>query len=150
MPSLRELQTLVMNGLLAEQPHGAAALIRPGGILPESRLRIYQNNARSNFAEALRSCGQDTHSIRIISRCLAHPDRRFEDADELEEAMRDTDLLTNSGTTKVDDLVEVIYADVIPELHPAARRTVHAHLLKLAKEGKAKGRSIDGKWSAAV
>ncbi len=58
------------------------------------------------------------------------------------------DLLDQSGTTKIDDLVEVIYVDVIPELHPVARRTVHAHLLKLAKEGKAKGRSIDGKWSS--
>jgi hypothetical protein len=55
MPSLRELQTLVVNGLLAEQSDGAAALIRSGGILPESRLRIYQNNARTNFAAALRS-----------------------------------------------------------------------------------------------
>jgi glyoxylase-like metal-dependent hydrolase (beta-lactamase superfamily II) len=60
------------------------------------------------------------------------------------------DLLTTSGTTKIDDLVEVIYIDVDPELHPVAKRTVHAHLLKLAKEGKAKGRSIDGKWSATV
>ena len=59
------------------------------------------------------------------------------------------ELLTTSGTTKIDDLVEVIYVDVDPELHPVARRTVHAHLLKLAKEGKAKGRSIDGKWSAS-
>jgi glyoxylase-like metal-dependent hydrolase (beta-lactamase superfamily II) len=58
------------------------------------------------------------------------------------------DLLRQSGTTKIDDLVEVIYVDVVPELHPVARRTVHAHLLKLAKEGKAKGRSIDGKWTA--
>ena len=55
MPSLRELQTQVLNGLLAEQPDGAAALIRSSGIAAESRLRIYQNNARTNFAEALRS-----------------------------------------------------------------------------------------------
>jgi glyoxylase-like metal-dependent hydrolase (beta-lactamase superfamily II) len=57
------------------------------------------------------------------------------------------DLLAASGTSKIDDLVEVIYVDVVPELHPVARKTVHAHLLKLAKEGKVKGRSIDGKWS---
>ena len=43
------------------------------------------------------------------------------------------DLLTNSGTTKIDDLVGVIYADINPDLHPVARYTVHAHLLKLAK-----------------
>ena len=55
MLSLRELQTQVVNGLLAEPSDGAAALIRAGGILPESRLRIYQNNARTNFVDALRS-----------------------------------------------------------------------------------------------
>ncbi len=58
------------------------------------------------------------------------------------------DLLVERGTSKIDDLVEVIYVDVNPELHPVAKRTVHAHLIKLAKEGKVKGRSVDGKWSA--
>jgi glyoxylase-like metal-dependent hydrolase (beta-lactamase superfamily II) len=57
-------------------------------------------------------------------------------------------LLVEAGTSKIDDLVEVIYVDVNRELHPVAKRTVHAHLVKLAKEGKVKGRSVDGKWSA--
>lgn len=55
MPSLREFQTQFVNGLLAEQPDGAAALIRSSGIAAESRLRIYQNNVRTHFVEALRS-----------------------------------------------------------------------------------------------
>jgi hypothetical protein len=55
MPSLRELQTHLLNGLLAEQPDDAAALIRSSGIAAESRLRIYQNNVRTNFVEALGS-----------------------------------------------------------------------------------------------
>jgi glyoxylase-like metal-dependent hydrolase (beta-lactamase superfamily II) len=58
------------------------------------------------------------------------------------------DLVSESGTTKIDDLVEVIYADIDPDLHPVARKTVHAHLIKLGKEGKVKGRGIDGKWTA--
>jgi glyoxylase-like metal-dependent hydrolase (beta-lactamase superfamily II) len=58
------------------------------------------------------------------------------------------DLVTESGTTKIDDLVEVIYADINPDLHPVARKTVHAHLIKLGKEGKVKGRGIDGKYTA--
>ena len=29
-----------------------------------------------------------------------------------------------------------------------ARKTVHAHLIKLGKEGKVKGRGIDGKYTA--
>ena len=35
-----------------------------------------------------------------------------------------------------------------PRAAPRGPRTVHAHLIKLAKEGKVKGRSVDGKWSA--
>ena len=55
MPSLRELQTRVVNGLLAGRPDGAAALVLEDRIPPEARLRIYQNNARANFIDALRS-----------------------------------------------------------------------------------------------
>ena len=58
------------------------------------------------------------------------------------------DLLTESGTAKIDDLVEVIYVEINPDLHPMARKTVHAHLIKLSKDGKVKGRGIDGKWTA--
>lgn len=45
-----------------------------------------------DFEEILRSAGQDTHSVRLISRCLAHPNRRFTTAAELEEAMSSADL----------------------------------------------------------
>ena len=57
------------------------------------------------------------------------------------------DLVTTTGPVKIDDLVEVIYTHIDPELYPMARFSVHAHLLKLAKEGAVKGRSIDGRWS---
>jgi hypothetical protein len=55
MPSLRELQTQVMDALLALSPDSAAPLVLPSSIEAESRLRIYQGNVRNNFAEALRS-----------------------------------------------------------------------------------------------
>jgi hypothetical protein len=55
MPSLRDLQIQVVNALLAEQPDGAEGLILSSGIAAEARLRIYQNNARTNFVEALAS-----------------------------------------------------------------------------------------------
>lgn len=44
-----------------------------------------------DFAERLKAKGLDTHTIGLIERCLAHPDRRFADAREVENAM--TDLL---------------------------------------------------------
>jgi serine/threonine protein kinase len=37
-----------------------------------------------DFAEALRAAGQVSHTIAMISRCLASPGRRFADAVELE------------------------------------------------------------------
>ena len=40
-----------------------------------------------DFAERLRSKGLDSHTIGLIERCLAHPDRRFGDAREVEAAL---------------------------------------------------------------
>jgi glyoxylase-like metal-dependent hydrolase (beta-lactamase superfamily II) len=58
------------------------------------------------------------------------------------------DALRSRGTTTVAEIVEDVYADVAPELHPVARRSVWAHLRKLADEGEAKGDQVDGEWSA--
>jgi serine/threonine protein kinase len=40
-----------------------------------------------DFADLLREAGQDSHTIQLISRCLAQPERRFRDAVELDEEM---------------------------------------------------------------
>ena len=45
-----------------------------------------------DFEDVLRTSVQDTHTVRLISRCLAHPDRRFTNAGELDEAMSSADL----------------------------------------------------------
>jgi glyoxylase-like metal-dependent hydrolase (beta-lactamase superfamily II) len=58
------------------------------------------------------------------------------------------DALRSRGTAAITELVEAIYADVAPELHPVARRTVWAHLRKMSDEGSAKGDAIDDEWSA--
>jgi glyoxylase-like metal-dependent hydrolase (beta-lactamase superfamily II) len=58
------------------------------------------------------------------------------------------DDLRNRGTATIAELVEDIYADVAPELHPVAQRSVWAHLRKLADDGEAKGDRFDGEWSA--
>jgi glyoxylase-like metal-dependent hydrolase (beta-lactamase superfamily II) len=46
-------------------------------------------------------------------------------------------------------IVEQLYSDVPEVLHPVAAMTVWAHLRKLADEGKAKGKALDGRWRAA-
>jgi len=57
--------------------------------------------------------------------------------------------LTSTGTTTIDALVEAIYTETPAELLPMAKLSVHAHLLKLAAEGRATGDALDGEWAAA-
>jgi glyoxylase-like metal-dependent hydrolase (beta-lactamase superfamily II) len=54
------------------------------------------------------------------------------------------------GATTVDDVVACVYVDVPEALHPVARHSVHAHLLKLAAEGSVRGADLDGHWSSAA
>jgi glyoxylase-like metal-dependent hydrolase (beta-lactamase superfamily II) len=49
-----------------------------------------------------------------------------------------------AGAATVDQLVEAVYVDLHATLREAAAQTVHAHLLKLAAEGRATG--ADGAW----
>jgi len=51
------------------------------------------------------------------------------------------------GAGTVDKVVEGVYVDVPEALHPIARHSVYAHLLKLSSEGKVQGADLDGKWS---
>ena len=59
---------------------------------------------------------------------------------------READVLAalEAGAVTVDQVVERIYLDLAPALRPAAAQTVHAHLLKLAAEGRAT--AADGTW----
>jgi glyoxylase-like metal-dependent hydrolase (beta-lactamase superfamily II) len=59
------------------------------------------------------------------------------------------DAVRAEGTTTIESLVAAIYPDLIGELVPRARQSVHAHLLKLADEGKVTGDDPEGAWSAA-
>ena len=55
-----------------------------------------------------------------------------------------------AGAGTVDAVVERVYVDVPEALHPIARYSVHAHLLKLSSEGKVQGVDLDGEWSLAA
>jgi glyoxylase-like metal-dependent hydrolase (beta-lactamase superfamily II) len=57
------------------------------------------------------------------------------------------DALAARGTAKIDDLIPEVYADVDEERQKIARHSMHAHLLKLAGEGKVKGKTLTGKWT---
>ena len=45
--------------------------------------------------------------------------------------------LAHAQSATLDELVPVVYSDVSPKLHVPARRSLHAHLLKLVKDGRA-------------
>jgi hypothetical protein len=56
------------------------------------------------------------------------------------------------GPRTVDEVVRVIYAAYPPEVWPLASRSVLAHLLKLADEGRAEpiGKGDDATWAATT
>ncbi len=51
--------------------------------------------------------------------------------------------LSEAGRATVDELLPVVYADVDEERHPIARRSLWAHLRKLAGEGAVVGDDVD-------
>ena len=56
------------------------------------------------------------------------------------------------GPRTIAEMVEVIYADHPKDVHPLAARSVLAHLLKLADEGRADrtGKTDEGPWTAST
>jgi len=46
------------------------------------------------------------------------------------------DALGQKSPATLDDLVPLVYDDVSQRLHPVARRSLHAHLIKLSREGR--------------
>lgn len=58
--------------------------------------------------------------------------------------------LVAAGPTKIDALVPLVYDDVPEDRFPVARYSLHAHLLKLAAEGRAKGKTLTGTWTAVA
>ena len=57
-------------------------------------------------------------------------------------------LLLEMGTARIGQLVEAAYVDLNPVLIPMAKRSVHAHLRKLADEGHVSGNGARGEWRA--
>jgi glyoxylase-like metal-dependent hydrolase (beta-lactamase superfamily II) len=77
--------------------------------------------------------------VAAVDEYVAH---RLEREDQILSRLVD-------GTSTIDQLVAAIYVGLDDELVPMARHTVHAHLLKLAAEGRARGTDPDGEWTAA-
>lgn len=68
-----------------------------------------------DFAEELRTRNIDTHTIRLIERCLAQPGRRYKNAGELQEALEQVEvveLLRLEGHFDVRHILREYLADL--------------------------------------
>jgi glyoxylase-like metal-dependent hydrolase (beta-lactamase superfamily II)/8-oxo-dGTP pyrophosphatase MutT (NUDIX family) len=67
-------------------------------------------------------------------------------AHRLRREAKVADALRAKAQAAIDELLPVVYADVASALHPMARRSLLAHLLKLEGEGRAQQRSAVWHW----
>jgi glyoxylase-like metal-dependent hydrolase (beta-lactamase superfamily II) len=58
-------------------------------------------------------------------------------AHRLKRERKVIDAFAARNPATLDDLLPLAYDDVSPRIHPVARRSLHAHLIKLKREGKA-------------
>jgi glyoxylase-like metal-dependent hydrolase (beta-lactamase superfamily II) len=67
-------------------------------------------------------------------------------AHRLRREARVADALRVRGQAALDELLPVVYADVASALHPMARRSLLAHLLKLEGDGRVQRRDPAWHW----
>ena len=109
---------------------------------PEGDLLDYLNSLKRlqgiDIAEMVPSHGPSTRDPQAkLAEYLAHRQQREE---QVIEALQ----ILPKGTT-IPAMVQRIYVDVDPRLHPVAARSVEAHLLKLEREARVR-RAEAGGW----
>jgi len=72
---------------------------------------------------------------RIIEK--PHDEARRLIAHRLKREQKVADALARRSPATIDELVPLAYDDVSERLYPVARRSLHGHLIKLAREGRA-------------
>ena len=72
----------------------------------------------------------------VIER--THDEVRRLIAHRLKREQKVVDAFAAKNPATLDELVAVAYDDVPPQVHPVARRSLHAHLLKLERDGRAR------------
>ena len=75
-----------------------------------------------------------------------HAEARRLIAHRLQREQKVIDAFAAKDPATLDELLPVVYADVPPRLHPVARRSLHAHLIKLAREGRAIETNEEWRW----
>lgn len=88
-----------------------------------------------------------THIAPGHGDLIGEPEREIRHliAHRLKRERKVVDALAAHGPLTVSDLTPIVYDDVDPVLHEWAARSLHAHLIKLDADGRA--RSVGDRWS---
>jgi glyoxylase-like metal-dependent hydrolase (beta-lactamase superfamily II) len=129
------------TGLLFTGDHvmqGSTVVITP----PDGDMHAY-------FASLNKLSGYDITAFapghgRVIETPRAEVDKIIAHRLKREQLVVDALAQAPAKTATLDELVPVVYSDVSPALHVPAKRSLHAHLLKLATDGRAL--EADGRW----
>ena len=118
---------------------GSTVVIKP----PDGDMGAYLDSLRKVRALRLRSIAPGHgHLIedpnRLIDWYLEH---------RLEREAQVLDIVKRDRTVRIRVIVDELYVGLRPDLVPMARRSVHAHLRKLADDGVVSGRTLTGEWA---
>jgi glyoxylase-like metal-dependent hydrolase (beta-lactamase superfamily II) len=124
---LLEEQKLLFTGDHVMQ--GSTVVISP----PGGDMQAYLNSLEKLLALDLAALAPG-HGHLIET---PHDEARRLIAHRLKREQKVADALAKRNPATLDELVTVAYDDVSDRLHPVARRSLHAHLIKLEREGRA-------------
>ena len=107
---------------------GSTVVINP----PDGNMHAYLKSLESLLAFDIgRIAPGHGHPIEA-----PHAEARRLIAHRLAREQKVVDAFSAYNPATLDELVPIVYADVSPRLHQVARRSLHAHLLKLAHDGR--------------
>lgn len=117
---------------------GSTVVIKP----PDGDMAAYLESLAKVRALRLRSVAPGHGHL------IEEPDRLIDWYIEhrLEREAQVLDCLERNTRMRISAIVDELYQGLVPELVPMARRTVHAHLLKLAAQDRVRGRTLTGEW----
>ena len=117
---------------------GSTVVIKP----PDGDMAAYLESLERVRALRLRSIAPGhghliTEPDRVVDWYIEH---------RLEREAQVLACVRREKRIRIAAIVDELYEGLVPELVPMARRSVHAHLLKLAAEDRVLGRTLTGEW----
>ncbi|MCC5953474.1 MAG: MBL fold metallo-hydrolase [Acidimicrobiia bacterium] len=118
---------------------GSTVVIKP----PDGDMAAYLDSLRKVRAMPLRAIAPGHGPLieepnAVVDWYIAH---------RLEREQKVYDALAAHGSATIATLLPVVYGDVPEALHPVARYSLHAHLRKLAGDGRVVGTGLRGRWT---